>query len=221
MPDYPVMLQLEERRCVIVGAGAVGRRKLQSLLPSGARIVLVAPDAAAPDLPDGITIIAREFRDSDLDHAALAFAATDHPRINQQVAAAARARRIPVNIADDPRGSDFTLPAVLRRDALTVAVGTDGRSPAAAALIRDRLEQELGSGWSDFIKIAAKLRRLQLTSEARSLYNQQVLQNLLGQGLIQLLETGDRAGIEALFAAEFAGAVTLADIDISLPKGAS
>lgn len=221
MADYPVMMQLEGRRCVVIGAGPVGLRKLQSLLPSGAKVVLIAPDADLHQLPETVTVISRAFRDADLDRAALVFAATDQAGINQQIASAARARQIPVNIADDPHGSDFTLPAVCRRQDLTIAVGTGGQSPAAAAVIRDTLHDNLGPGWGAFVKIAAKLRHLRLTTGSKSLYNQQVLQNLLERGLIRMLETEDQAGLADLFASQFAGNVSLTDFDISLPKGAS
>ena len=221
MVDYPVLLQLKGRRCVVIGAGPIGQRKLQSLLPTGAKIILIAPEADRLNLPPEVTIINRIFRDTDLEDAALVFAATDSALINKQIAEAARKRMIPVNIVDDPQASDFTLPAVSRHGELTVAVGTAGQSPAAAALIRDTLAGCLGPGWGIFVQIAAKLRWLKLTKGAKYLYNQQVLQILLEQGLIQMLEAGDRTGVEQLLASQFAGEVTLADLDISLPKGTS
>jgi precorrin-2 dehydrogenase/sirohydrochlorin ferrochelatase len=221
MADYPVLLQLKGRRCVVIGAGPVGQRKLQSLLSTGAELIIIAPGADKLNLPPEITIINRIFHDADLDDAALVFAATDSSLTNKQISAAAHKRKIPVNIADAPEASDFTLPAVLRQDELTVAVGTAGQSPAAAALIRDSLEGYLGTGWGAFIQVAAKLRQLKLTTGSKSLYNQQVLQILMDKGLIQMLEAGDSAGVEQLLATEFTGEVTLADLDISLPKGTS
>jgi len=221
MPDYPVMLQLKGRRCVIVGAGPVGRRKLQSLLPVEADLVLIAPDAQRDDLPEDVTIINRSFIESDLDDAALVFAATDSVQTNQRITAAARARKIPVNNASDPQASDFTLPAVARHADLTVAVGTAGQSPAAAAVIRDALNKELGPGWGAFVDLAAKLRAQQLTSDSNPLYNQQVLHLFLERGLIRMLESGDRSGIERLLQSEFDGKIRLEELDISLPKGAS
>ena len=221
MADYPVMLQLKGRRCVIIGAGPVGQRKLQSLLPTGAEIVLIAPEADRLNLPPEITIINRVFREADLDHAALVFAATDSTMTNKHISEAARKRMIPVNVVDDPQTSDFTLPAVSRKGQLTVAVGTEGQSPAAAALIRDTLDGCLGPGWEIFVQIAAQLRQLKLTRGSKPLYNQQVLHILLERGLIRMLETGDRTGIEQLLLSQFAGEVTMADLDISLPKGAS
>lgn len=221
MTDYPVMLQLEGRRCVIVGAGPVGLRKLRTLVPTGAEIVLIAPDAEEATLATGVIIVNREFSSTDLDGAALAFAATSSLRINREIADAARDRGIPVNIADDPQGSDFTLPASCHREGLTIAVATGGRSPAAAALVRDHLNSSLGIGWSTFVQIAGELRRLQLTNGHKSLYNQQVLQNLLKRGLIQMIESGDTAGVERLLTTQLADKISLADLNISLPKGAS
>ena len=221
MADYPVMLQLKGRRCVIIGAGPVGQRKLQSLLPTGAKIVLIAPEADTLNLPPEVTVISRLFCEADLENAALVFAATDSPQVNKQIADAARDRMILVNIADDPQTSDFTLPAVSRHGDLTVSIGTAGQSPAAAVLIRNTLESCLGSDWGIFVQIAAKLRRLKLTRGSKSLYNQQVLQELLDRGLIRMLEAGDSTGIEQLLTAQFAGEVTMADLGISLPKGTS
>jgi precorrin-2 dehydrogenase/sirohydrochlorin ferrochelatase len=221
MADYPVMLQLKGKRCVIVGAGPVGRRKLQSLLPVEAELVLIAPDADTHSLPAKVTTICRPFTDSDLNDAVLVFAATDNAQTNRHIAAAAKKRGIPVNIADDPEASDFTLPAVSRHGALTFAIGTAGQSPAAAAIIRDNLNIFLTPGWELFLQIAAKLRSRQLTSDSNPLYNRQVLQLLLDQGLIRMLEAGDRVGIERLFASELNAKITLEYLDIDLPKGAS
>jgi precorrin-2 dehydrogenase/sirohydrochlorin ferrochelatase len=221
MADYPVMLQLKGQRCVIVGAGPVGRRKLQSLANVGAERVLIAPDADREPLPADITIICRTFIDSDLDGAALVFAATNLVQTNRLIAESARKRRIPVNIVDDPQASDFTLPAVSRHGALTLAIGTSGRSPAAAAIIRDNISDSLSPGWELFIQLAAKLRSLRLTSDSNALYNRQVLHLLLERGLIQMLESGDKVGIERLLTTELSDKVTWNDLDIDLPKGAS
>lgn len=221
MTDYPVMLQLKGRRCVVIGAGSVGQRKLRSLLPTGAELVLIDPNAASLNLPPEVETFSRIFLESDLDGADLVFAATDSALINSQISEAARKRMISINIADDPDASDFTLPAVIRQGDLTIAVGTAHKSPASAALIRDYLTDCLGDGWEIFVQIAAKLRQLALTRGSKSLYNQQVLHILLEQGLIRMLEAENIAGIEQLLKRQFAGEVTLADLDIRLSKGTS
>ena len=105
-------MRVAGRRCVVVGAGPVGLRKTESLLQAGADVVLVDPGLNSLVVPDGVEEIAREFVEADLAGAFLVFVATDNAATNQAIAAAARKQAIPVNIADDPEGSDFILPAI-------------------------------------------------------------------------------------------------------------
>jgi precorrin-2 dehydrogenase/sirohydrochlorin ferrochelatase len=214
---YPVLMQLAGRRCVVIGAGAVGRRKVDGLLAAGARVVVVAPDGATR-LPSGVEVHCRPYGDADLDGAFLVFAATDCLQTNQAVAAAARRRGVPVNIADDPAASDFFLPAVLRQGRVCVAVSTDGASPAMARLLRDDLAAHFDPSWAFFVEIAGALRRRQLTTTAVGTYNQPVLHALLEQGVLRLIAAGDAAGIDRLLTT-LAGGCTLATLDLSLPKG--
>ena len=74
----------------------------------------------------------------------LVITATDDPAVNAAVAADATARGIWVNSADDPANCTFTLPAVARDGMVTVAVGTDGSSPALASHLRAEIERWLG-----------------------------------------------------------------------------
>ena len=59
-------------------------------------------------------------------------AATDSRAVNQSVTDEARARGVLVNVADDPGACDFTVPAMVRRKDITLAISTGGRSPAFA-----------------------------------------------------------------------------------------
>ena len=136
MTDYPVMMRLAGRRCVVVGGGAVGLRKLRGLVAAGADVLLVDPAPAGP-LPDGVAVRRRRFAADDLDGASLVFAATDEKRVNRDVVVAARERGLPVNVADDPDNSDFTLPATFFSGGLSVAVATDGLGPSVFALVTE------------------------------------------------------------------------------------
>jgi len=219
-PGYPVQLQVADRLCVVVGAGAVGRRKIDGLLAAGATVRVVDPQPAA-GLPSVVEQVVRSFADSDLDGAFLAFAATSEPTVNAAVVAAAQRRGIPVNCADQPGAGDFFLPAVWRCGRLSVAVATDGASPAAAKLLRDELGAGLDSSWGFFVELAAALRRWQLTSDDVGTYNSKVLQMLLEQGILRLIGAGDAAGIDRLLAAAFGDGCSLAGLELCLEKGLS
>lgn len=147
MPDppvhYPVFLDLAGRRVVVAGAGPVALRKTRGLLEAGARVLVVAPRALPEFDSLPVRLVRRRFRASDLEGAALAFAATDDRRVNRRIGLAARRRGIPANIADSPAECDFLTPARLRRGRLQIAVSTGGDNPRLAARLRRILEEIL------------------------------------------------------------------------------
>lgn len=157
--SYPVTLRVEGRRCLVVGGGEVALDKVRALVAAGALVTVVAPDAVAAlrDLP-GVTIVQRAYRADDLEGCRLVIAATGDPDVNRQVFADGEANGIWVNAVDDPRHCSFTMPAVVRRGALSVAISTDGRSPAVASWLRRRLEDELDPAYAELLELLATER---------------------------------------------------------------
>jgi siroheme synthase-like protein len=100
----------------------------------------------------------REFEAEDLDGAWLALTATGVPAVDAAVHAAAEARRIWVNSADDPDNCSLTLMSVVRRSDLVIAIGTGGRSPALAAHVRRMLEEELGPEYEILLDLLSEAR---------------------------------------------------------------
>ena len=145
VPVYPVNLVVAGRRCVVVGGGAVAARKAEGLCAAAARVVVIAP-RVNPSIRSltGVEVLEREYRSGDLDGAWLAVAATDDPSVNRRVHADGEAAGVWVNAADDPPACSFTLPAVVRRGPVVVAVSTSGHSPALAAWIREKVSDQLG-----------------------------------------------------------------------------
>jgi precorrin-2 dehydrogenase/sirohydrochlorin ferrochelatase len=153
---YPVGLDLRGRACLVVGGGAVARRKVDGLCAAGALVTVVAPQARP--MPEGVAVRLRSFTDADLDGVALAVAASDDRELNARVARLARDRGVWVNVADDPQVGDVVLPAVARRGDLQIAVSTGGASPALASRLRERLEREYGPEYGDLVALLGALR---------------------------------------------------------------
>ena len=120
---FPMFVSLAGRRCLVVGAGRVAKRKIAALEEFGAEV-----------------IVSENYRESDLDGVFLAIAATDDSAVNAKVAADCAARRIPVNVADEPEKCSFYFPAYVKKGAVTVGVSTSGRSPLAASRLRSAIE---------------------------------------------------------------------------------
>ncbi len=143
---FPLFCDLRGRPVLLVGGGAIAARRAAVLAAFGAALTVAAPEIAPAirALP-GVCCREMPWEPALLEEAALALAATDDPAVNGAVAAAARARRIPVNDASDQRRCDFHFPAIARRPGLVVGVtggGTDhGLVRRAAAAIRKALEE--------------------------------------------------------------------------------
>ncbi len=159
---YPVMLDLEGRRCLVVGGGGVALRKISGLVEEGARVTAVAPAPCEPlarlAAEGAISLEQRPYRDGEAAGYALVFAATDVGSVNARVAADAEAAGIWVNVADQTALCGFQLPGRIRRGPLAVAVGSSGRAPFAVRRLRQLLERHLGPEWSQWSEVAGRYR---------------------------------------------------------------
>jgi siroheme synthase-like protein len=160
---YPVFLEMKDRRCVVIGGGAVAERKVEGLVAVGANVTVISPaitNGLRELLTQGaIRHVAREYQTGDRAGYDLVFVATDNSEINAVVSNEARSLRIWVNSADDPDHCDFILPAVIRRGDLAVAVSTGGVSPAVTRAIREELDQYVSADYASFVQIAGEVRR--------------------------------------------------------------
>ena len=161
-PYYPLFLDLRGRRVVVVGSGRVAVQKVAELLPTGAEVVVVAPEVE-PALGElaaaGKLIWCRgSYQPGSLAGAFLLLAA-DSPTVNARAARDARRRGVLVNVADDPALCDFIAPAVVRRGKLTVAISTGGSSPAFARYVREQLETAIGEDYGLVLDLVASMRR--------------------------------------------------------------
>ena len=150
MKYYPVNLNIMGKVCIVVGGGRVAERKVRNILLYGGKVRVVSPDLT--DLlskwvrQKKIDYISSEYHYRHLKGAFLVYAATSDRRVNAQIAKDAARLGLLVNVADSARESMFLLPAVLRKKGFTIAVSTDGLSPARSVRIRDRLKRLVEKG---------------------------------------------------------------------------
>lgn len=148
-PPYPSGLRLAGRRVLLAGGGRVAQRRIPGLLTAGADVVVVSPETtpAVEGMAAGgeITWHRRGFREDDLDETWYVIAATDDRAVNEQVSAAAEARRIFCVRADDATEASAWTPAVGRHAGVTVAVLAN-REPRRSAAVRDAMVDALRDG---------------------------------------------------------------------------
>ncbi|PNU21766.1 hypothetical protein C2E25_00625 [Geothermobacter hydrogeniphilus] len=220
MSLFPAMLDLQDRLCLVFGGGTVACRKLQSLLAAGARVRLVAPDCRRPPARGEFEWLRRCWRPEDLSpDILLVVVATDNPRVNREIAETARRMNILVNAAAVGARGDLQFPAVRRRGRLTLAVGTEGGSPALAGLVADLALQRFGSEWEFVAELAAALRRSALTAASGQEYNQSFLRLLLDGGLAELVARGRWNDVDQLLQTVCGGNCSLAALGLERPDG--
>jgi precorrin-2 dehydrogenase/sirohydrochlorin ferrochelatase len=220
MGSYPITLELEGRPCVVIGGGSVAERKVTGLREAGARVAVIAPQVTA-----GIAALARAgeiehrarpYRPGDLGEAALVIAATDEGATQRAVATEAASERVPLNVADVPGLCTFTLPAVVRRGDVTIAISTGGSSPALARKLREELGKHVGGEYSVFAALLGRLReRLAPSRERQALFTR-----LVESPALEWLRAGQTEHVDHLLQTLVGAECTLAALGIDLPASA-
>lgn len=160
--------------CLVVGGGEVAARKSTMLLRAGARVHFVSPELSPamhevlhgdasydPSVESSARPVrhsVRGYRSSDLDPAHLVVAATSDRELNMRVSQEARARRIPVNVADDPELCTFIMPAIVDRSPLMIAISSAGTSPVLARVARTKVEAAIPAQFGPLATLCSSLR---------------------------------------------------------------
>jgi precorrin-2 dehydrogenase/sirohydrochlorin ferrochelatase len=165
---FPMFVKLDGRQVLVVGAGRVGEPKIRGLLPTGARVRVVAPEATEAvrgwARSGKIILEERSWIPSDLDNVFLVVVATSSRDLNQAIFGEAQSRRILCNVVDVPEQCDFYYPAVVQRGDLQIAISTSGQSPSLAQRLRQQLERQFGPGYARWVAELGDTRRKVLAS---------------------------------------------------------
>lgn len=152
MAYFPLYIELENKKCIVVGGGKVAAGKVRQLLSFGGNVTVIAPELAgelAQLAAEGQIVWKQgvfpmeEVKEEDFADCALVVAATDQKDVNARVSKLCRIHGIPVNVVDVKELCTFFFPAIVKRQDVVVAVSTSGKSPALAARLRRELETEI------------------------------------------------------------------------------
>ncbi len=205
---YLVNLVLDRKPTVVVGAGSVALRKVTGLLAAGARVTVIAPrsceDIRTLASNGRIALVEREYARGDLAGAFLVIAATADESLNVSISDEARSLNILVNVVDRPAVCTFTLPAVVRRGNLSLAVATEGRCPALARALREDLESRYGQEYAELLDIMGRLRDQMLERGWESPRIQEALSRIYREGLLGRLAPSSAKELEG-FVTDVAG----------------
>ena len=202
MQYYPVHLDIKNRNCLIVGGGAVGTRKVNTLLECGAHVTVVSPDPTSQltrlASEASITLKRRAYRSDDLSGMFLVIGATDDETLNLQISKDAERAHILCNIVDRPEVCNFILPSIVRRGDLVITISSSGKSPALAKHLRQKLETQFGREYADFLLLMGAIRQKLLSQSHEPEAHKALFNQLIDSDLIQLMQAGKTAEINSL-----------------------
>ncbi|MDQ3304626.1 MAG: bifunctional precorrin-2 dehydrogenase/sirohydrochlorin ferrochelatase [Actinomycetota bacterium] len=159
---YPVSLEVEGRRCVVVGGGTVAEHKARALIEAGAAVAVVAGEVTIGleelATAGALEAVHRAYADGDLEGAFLAIAATDDPGVNAAVYEEGDRAGVLVNSVDDVEHCHFAVPSIVRQGDLTVAISTGGKAPALSKRLRKELSNRFGPEYAVLVDLVGEVR---------------------------------------------------------------
>ena len=184
MEFLPLCIDIRQRKCLVVGGGQTALRKTHLLIKAGANVDVLAP-SILPQLanivpPNGGRVIKKHYDELDITKQYdLVVATTNNKEVNYNVAIVAKKLKIPVNVTDESKLSDFIFPAVIDRNPIFIAISSNTYFPALVRHIRTRLEailpHRLGKIATLIAKFRSQVQERFLTSKERSLFWQYLL----------------------------------------------
>ena len=220
MGYYPVFLDLDNARCLVVGGGAIAERKVDALLASDGVVTVVSPvltrglqELAAAQR---ISVVRRPYKKEDLVGVSLVIAATDDPALQQQIAADTKRAHIFCNVVDQPDLCSFVVPGVVKQGDLTLAISTNGTSPAMAKKIRQDLTEQFGPEYAQALRLLGRIRE-RVAEENRSVEDRRrVFTSLAKSPLLDYLREGQADKLNALLQQALGEGYTVEGLAFSL-----
>ena len=202
MRYYPVSLDIQNRKCLVVGGGSVGSRKVMTLLECGGIVTVVSLDVAKDLLELAekkiIELKKRHYESSDIDGMFLVIGATDNEELNWQINKDAERQNKLCNIADRPEACNFILPSIVNRGNLVITISTSGKSPAFAKKMRQDLEKQFGEEYDEFLQLMGAIRKKALSEKHEPEAHKHLFEKLINRGLIDMIRNHDEERINSL-----------------------
>lgn len=159
---YPIMMNLKGKKVIVIGGGKVAYQKLKGLENTGAKITIISPILSSQVEEwlkhQDAKWIPKEFEPPDIEKADFIFATTNNADVNHYIRKSKKAHQYLLQ-ADCPEESDFISPSVVRRGKLTIAISTNGASPALAKKLKKELEEQFDESFACYVQFLEDARK--------------------------------------------------------------
>jgi len=163
MSFFPIYLNLENKKILIVGGGNIALRKLKKVLEFSTNIEIISKDFLNEFIKlanqYNLKLIKREFRDSDLDRFNIIIVATNSIELQKDIYFKSRDRNILINSVDSTKYCDFIFPSYIKKGDLLISISTNGIAPTISKLLKKHIEKIIPSNIDTFLKEMKILRK--------------------------------------------------------------
>lgn len=198
MNYFPLLMNLDYKKVVIVGGGHVARQKAEALLPTKAQVTVISPtvtEKLQQYINKGLlTWKEKSFEPADLDDTALIFAVTNDEEVNNAVEEAAQHWQL-LSRADAKGRVDFINPAVVRRGEFVLTVSTSGGSPGLTRKVKGELAEQYGEHYAQYVSFLKEARQ-RILEKFTGNEKKQLLAELLHPQVLEWMEQGDKQKCE-------------------------
>lgn len=204
MKYYPVFLNLKGKKCVVVGGGKVAERKAAALIKAGALVEIISPTITklleSYRKKGLIKHKKRNYKKGDLKGAFVVVVSTPSQEINMKIARDAKqpgnsesnrtdkSQRL-INVVDAPSEGNFIVPSVVRRGPLTIAISTEGYSPAVSKAIRREIERRYNTDFVRYLQFVGLMRKEALKKIKDNKEREKFIKALASEGIFNALRS--------------------------------
>lgn len=184
MPYFPMFVNIENKKVIVLGGGKTALRKVNTLLYFNCRIAVIAPKICDElKRTKRISTHERNLTLDILDGADMVVAASSREDINAKIGEYCKSKKIPVNVADNPELSSFLFPGIIARDDLIVGVTTGGKSPSISKEIRNMIDRLIPEEYGSLTRKMSAYREIVLLNIKDSYYREMALEEIVNSAI--------------------------------------
>jgi len=160
---FPLFISFKNRNILLIGGGKIAFEKLKKLLEFTTNIKLISLEFSLEmlELVDKYSLVCerREYKSDDLKAIDFVVVAVNDESVHKKVYEDSRELKVFVNSVDNQEFCDFIFPSIIKDENLTLAISTNGASPAVSKYLKRFLQKKLPKNINNFIKEMKNLRK--------------------------------------------------------------
>lgn len=164
MAFFPMYIDMEDLKVLLVGGGTIATEKLEKLVDFTKEITIITKELSMEAnviIKDNcLTLFERAYRQGDIDGFDIVIVATDDMELHKSIYEESRGSRTLVNSVDDTAYCDFIFPSYIKNGDLTISFSTSGASPAFAKQIKSYFQNVIPDNIDEFLAEMKRLRAI-------------------------------------------------------------